>query len=385
MKNILILAALFAATFASAQTKSVLKNINGGTITESLTIGSGKTLTIASGATINATGATITGFTAAAAWGGITGTLSAQTDLQSALDLKLAIATASSTYQPLDADLTSIAGLSKTGNTLKVVRVNAGETAYELATLTSGVESITGTAGQITVTGTTTPTLSLPATITGPTIVQLGATGVVGQVIAPSTSSLGLQLRAYNGIDFFNTQYGYSMGSVNAGSWFIANVTCSAATKSTRMDLNYGFQAASAATLGWVSSSNTQLAPDTALSRISAGVVGVGTGAAGASNASLAALNLSLSGSLTVGSAGTATATVKHGAATLVAGTVTVSDSDILTTSRIFINRQTDGGTLGDSYSITRSAGVSFTITSKTANATATGDTSTVSYLIVNP
>lgn len=257
--------------------------------------------------------------------------------------------------------------------------------AWAPATATGGVTSITGTANQITVTGTTTPTLSLPATITGPTSVQLGATGVVGQVIAPSTSSLGLQLRAYNGIDFFNTQYGYSMGSVNGGSWFIANVTCAASTKSTRMDTNYGFQAASAATLGWVSASNTAVAPDTALSRISAGVVGVGTGAAGASNASLAALNLSLSGSLTVGSQGTATATVKHGAATLVAGTVTVSDSNILTTSRIFINRQTDGGTLGDSYSITRSAGVSFTITSKTANATATGDTSTVSYLIVNP
>ena len=62
MKSILIIAALFAASIASAQTKAVLKNINGGTITESLTIGSGKTLTIASGATINATGATITGF-----------------------------------------------------------------------------------------------------------------------------------------------------------------------------------------------------------------------------------------------------------------------------------------------------------------------------------
>lgn len=62
MKSIIIIAALIVATIASAQTKTVLKNINGGTITESLTIGSGKTLTIASGATINATGATITGF-----------------------------------------------------------------------------------------------------------------------------------------------------------------------------------------------------------------------------------------------------------------------------------------------------------------------------------
>lgn len=47
-------------------------------------------------------------------WGSITGTLSNQTDLQSALDLKLSTATAASTYQPLDSDLTTIAGLTAT-------------------------------------------------------------------------------------------------------------------------------------------------------------------------------------------------------------------------------------------------------------------------------
>ena len=88
---------------------------------------------------------------------------------------------------------------------------------------------------------------------------------------------------------------------------------------------------------------------------------------------------------VTIGASGTATPLIKHGTAVLVAGTVTVSDTDVVAGSRIFINRQTDGGTIGDSYSITRSAGVSFTITSKTANATVTGDTSTLSYLIINP
>jgi hypothetical protein len=48
------------------------------------------------------------------AWGSITGTLSAQTDLQTALDAKLSIAAAPGLYQPLDADLTSIAGLTTT-------------------------------------------------------------------------------------------------------------------------------------------------------------------------------------------------------------------------------------------------------------------------------
>jgi hypothetical protein len=45
----------------------------------------------------------------------------------------------SGVYQPLDTQLTDIAGLDYTGNTLKVVRVNAGETAFELATPSAGV------------------------------------------------------------------------------------------------------------------------------------------------------------------------------------------------------------------------------------------------------
>lgn len=93
MKNILILAAIFAASIASAQTRAVLKNKSAdaaidNTITESLTIGSGKTLKIAPGATINATGATITGFTAAASWGSITGDITDNADLTAALALK---------------------------------------------------------------------------------------------------------------------------------------------------------------------------------------------------------------------------------------------------------------------------------------------------------
>ena len=43
-----------------------------------------------------------------------------------------------SAYQPLDTQLTSLAGLSYTSNTLKVVRVNAGETGFELATISAG-------------------------------------------------------------------------------------------------------------------------------------------------------------------------------------------------------------------------------------------------------
>lgn len=49
-------------------------------------------------------------------WGSITGTLSDQTDLQTALNLKLDSTTAASTYQPLDSDLTTLAGLTATTN-----------------------------------------------------------------------------------------------------------------------------------------------------------------------------------------------------------------------------------------------------------------------------
>lgn len=46
--------------------------------------------------------------------------------------------TASSTYQPLDTQLTSLAALSYTGNAGKYIRVNAGGTDFELATVTGG-------------------------------------------------------------------------------------------------------------------------------------------------------------------------------------------------------------------------------------------------------
>ncbi|MEW6209823.1 MAG: hypothetical protein AB1631_15775 [Acidobacteriota bacterium] len=72
-------------------------------------------------------------------WGGITGTLANQTDLQAALDSK----------QPSDSQLTDLAGLSYAGNALKVVRVNAGETALELATINVPVTSVFGRTGAV--------------------------------------------------------------------------------------------------------------------------------------------------------------------------------------------------------------------------------------------
>jgi hypothetical protein len=148
------LALLTAAAFA--QTKTVNKTISNNGLTESLTVPSGKTLTIASGATIAAAeGSTITGFTASATWGGITGTLSSQTDLQTALDAKanasalssyLTTSTAASTYQPLDGDLTSIAALTTTSYGRELLtRADAAavRSALSLGTLATQTATIT--------------------------------------------------------------------------------------------------------------------------------------------------------------------------------------------------------------------------------------------------
>ncbi|MES2295270.1 MAG: hypothetical protein V4527_18380 [Pseudomonadota bacterium] len=73
------------------------------------------------------------------------------------------------------------------------------------------------------------------------------------------------------------------------------------------------------------------------------------------------------------------------GLAVLVTGTVTVAAPGTTATSRVFVQRSIDGGTPGCSYSITRVAGTSFTITSKRSDGTTTetSDTSTISYQLL--
>lgn len=67
-----------------------------------------------------------------------------------------------------------------------------------------------------------------------------------------------------------------------------------------------------------------------------------------------------------------------QGLATLVAGTVTVSNTSVTANSRIRVTRQTSGGTLGH-LSVTKTAGTSLTITSSSAT-----DTSTVLWELIN-
>lgn len=63
------------------------------------------------------------------------GLLNSQSDTTS--DIASALATLPALYQPLDAQLTSVAGLSYVGNALKVVRVNATEDGFEIGTAPS--------------------------------------------------------------------------------------------------------------------------------------------------------------------------------------------------------------------------------------------------------
>lgn len=74
-------------------------------------------------------------------------------------------------YQPLDSQLTSLAGLSYTSNSLKVVRVNSGETGFELASVSGGsgnsFETISCPSGTNPVADSATDTLSLAVGTTG--------------------------------------------------------------------------------------------------------------------------------------------------------------------------------------------------------------------------
>lgn len=108
-------------------------------------------------------------------------------------------------------------------------------------------------------------------------------------------------------------------------------------------------------------------------------------GASATTGAPVAVVTVTANGKAAIGTTGTPHSKIKSGTAVLASGTVTVSDSDVMetgtaaTSSRIFVTRMTDGGTVG-SYSITRINATSFSITS-----TSGSDTSTVSWMMINP
>ena len=95
--------------------------------------------------------------------------------------------------------------------------------------------------------------------------------------------------------------------------------------------------------------------------------------------------NQTLSGNLTLGTAGNGLkikegSNATMGVATLVGGTVTVSTTKVTASSRIFLTHQTVGGTVGAVGVSARTPGASFVITSINVL-----DTSDVAWLIVEP
>lgn len=120
-----------------------------------------------------------------AAWGGITGTLSAQTDLQAALDAK----------QPLDADLTTIAGLTATTDNFLQAKVGAWasrtiaqvKTDLGLTGTNSGDQTITLT-GPVTGSGTGSFATSITAGAVGtPELAANAVTNAKLDVMAANT------------------------------------------------------------------------------------------------------------------------------------------------------------------------------------------------------
>jgi hypothetical protein len=90
--------------------------------------------------------------------------------------------------------------------------------------------------------------------------------------------------------------------------------------------------------------------------------------------------SVSITGNTTIGSGGSQITRMKRGTATLVAGTVVVSDANVSANSEIYLSTKTAGGTPGWLRVSDRSAGVSFTALSSSGT-----DTSVISYLLIEP
>jgi|GEM_PF-6869968 len=374
----------------------------------------------------------------ASTWGGITGTLSAQTDLQTALDLKLAATLAASTYQPLDADLTSIAALTTAAYGRSVLATADAAALRTLAALGSVENTALSTwpgSGNLTTSGTiTSGTWSGSfGAVSGANLTTLNATNISsgsldlarlaqggatsgqalawsGSAWAPASIASGLTIGTttitsgtsgrvlYNNAgtvgELATTGSGSVVlaaaptlsGTVGFGASAVSFTTSSIGADALVFNLGYGALAVTQTGGGDAIWNRSFVLPLNGYLRygFSGGTDPILT--ATASNLTLTQAVFVASIGVKAGTNGTTLKLVKHGTAVLIAGTVTVSDSDTAatgtpaSTSRILVTRMTDGGTLGTGYSITRINTTSFTITSSNA-----AETSTLSWLMINP
>jgi hypothetical protein len=82
----------------------------------------------------------------------------------------------------------------------------------------------------------------------------------------------------------------------------------------------------------------------------------------------------------TIGTSGTFVSKLRHGTAVLSGGTITVADTNVTASSRIFLTHQTYTGTPGTLAVTARSAGVSFTATSSSGT-----DANTIGWMMIEP
>lgn len=128
--------------------------------------------------------------------------------------------------------------------------------------------------------------------------------------------------------------------------------------------------------------SNANNTLDTCLARNGAGIVEINNSTAGTfRDLKLRNLTYATAGTISI----TSGTNQRAGDATLVGGTVTVSNTTITANTRVYLQRKTAGGTLGaGGYTYTLSAGVSFTINSvDLGGVLSILDTSVVSYVLV--
>lgn len=264
--------------------------------------------------------------------------------------------------QPLDTQLTSVAGLAYASNALKVMRVNAGETDFELATPSGGATDIDG----------------LSDAITNYTLHNVFLGQTCGDSITSGSENTGLGQDALtactSGAD--NVAIGYQAGNaITDGS---NNITIGADAGGNisqgAVNVAIGSSAANTLTTG---TGNICIG---ALSNVSA---------AGSTNRIVVGYNTSntVDNTFVMGPIGTKQlikegANAAMGLATLSGGTVVVSNTLVTANSRIFLTAQSLGTiTVPVGYAISaRSAGTSFTILSGNV-----ADTSTIAWEIKEP
>lgn len=187
-----------------SQTEAVIKTKSTDALTESIVVPTGKSITINSGATITNNG-TATGFGSGGTWGSITGTLSSQTDLASALALKATLAspifTGTVTMPSLGLvfpDGGGVVGMEFGGGLNKTTLKTASLSGVKTVT----IPSTTGTLITTGDTGTVTDTMlagSITASKITNTAAVLGAANTFTTNGAASTSSILISGTPYTG------------------------------------------------------------------------------------------------------------------------------------------------------------------------------------------